>query len=357
MVKAGILTFHRASNYGAVLQAYALQKTIENLGFTSEIIDYRSSAIEEAHNPLIFNTKEGIKGLFLIPVKIMKYFRFYDFKKRYLRLSKRVDNKSIENVISDYSVLITGSDQVWNGKISGQDMNYFLPFNLPVRKYSFAASLGDSYDSSWTGEMLAKFGSKFNTISLREKSAQGFVSEASGKKCRIDVDPTLLLSKNEWLEIAQKPKIKDPYILIYTLAPAPALIQAAKEMSEKTGMKIVFLNNSFTYDLNLKKTRFSTPEEFIGWFSEADFVFTNSFHGTVFSIIMNKPFLVNKNAILGVNKRSADLMQQLEIENRMISDKSDMDHVCEIDWTKSNLLLSKQVNEAKAYLFSMFSEK
>ena len=356
MEKAGILTFHRASNYGAVLQAYALQRVIEQMGYSSEIIDYRSPAIEAAHNPLIFNKKEGAKNLLLFPVKLIKHKKFTDFRKRYLRLSKKADNKSIDNIISDYSVLITGSDQVWNDKISGQDINYFLPYNLSVRKYSYAASLGDSYDESWTKEMFSKYGSGFNTISLREKSSQDFVSESSGKKCRIDVDPTLLLSKDEWLKIAKRPKISEPYILIYTLAASPALIQAAKEMSDKTGMEIIFLNNSFTYDTNLKKTRFSTPEEFIGWFSEANFVFTNSFHGTAFSIIMNKPFVVSKNAVIGVNKRSMDLMQMFEIENRVISEKTDMAYLSEIDWEKSNLLLSEQVENAKTYLISMFYE-
>ncbi|MBQ4513260.1 MAG: polysaccharide pyruvyl transferase family protein [Anaerolineaceae bacterium] len=357
MEKAGILTFHRASNYGAVLQAYALQRTIEQIGFSSEIIDYRSPAIEAAHNPLLFSKKFGAKNILLVPVKIIKHKIFSDFRKRYLRLSEKADNKSIESIISNYTVLITGSDQVWNDKISGQDVNYFLPYNLPVRKYSYAASLGDSYNSAWIREMLAKFGSKFNTISLREKSVQDYVSEASSKKCRVDVDPTLLLCKGEWLEIAQKPKFQDPYILVYTLAPAPALIKAAKGMSDKTGMKIVFLNNSFTYDRNIKKTRFSTPEEFIGWFSEASFVFTNSFHGTVFSIIMNKPFLISKNAVVGLNKRSADLIQLLEIENRVLSEKADMEHISEIDWEKTNLLLSEQVRYSKAYLVSMFHEE
>ena len=357
MEKAGILTFHRASNYGAVLQAFALQKTIENLGYRSEIIDYRSHAIEIAHNPLYFDKKYGVKGILAAPIKIIKFRIFSEFRKKHLRLSKRVDTRTIGNIISDYSVLITGSDQVWNGYISGQDVNYFLPFKSPVNKYSYAASLGDSYDTSWTKDILAKFGTGFSTISLREESAKEFVSDVTGKECRIDIDPTLLLSKNEWLEIAQKPKISDPYILIYTLALTTDIIQAAKEMSIKTGMKIVYLSNSFSRDRDIRKTRFSTPEEFVGWLSEADYIFTNSFHGTAFSIIMNKPFFISKNAILGVNKRSADLIRLLEIEDRVISEKNDINHVRPIDWTKTNFLLSKNVRNAKDYIVSMFCDE
>ena len=354
MEKAGILTFHRASNYGAILQTYALQKTIENLGYSSEIIDYRAKAIEKIHNPKYISINKGIKELYLFPIKLIKYKKFSDFRKKYIKLSKQVDDKSIANIVSDYSVLITGSDQVWNSYYSEKDVNFFLPFPLPVRKYSYAVSLGDSYDIAWTKDILTNYGNEIKTISLRETSDQKFVSDVTGKECRIDVDPTLLLTKNEWLEIAKKPKVKKPYILIYTLAHSPSLVQAAREMAIKTGMNIVFLSSSFTHDLKIKKTRFSAPEEFVGWFSEASFIFTNSFHGTAFSIIMNKPFLISQNAILGVNKRSTDLIHQLEIENRVLSENTDMEHICDIDWEKTNSLLSEYVTNSKRYLKSMF---
>lgn len=354
MKKAGILTFHRASNYGAVLQAYALQKAIEKMGFDAEIIDYRCPAIESAHNPFFFYKGGTIKKYLLIPRKFLKYLKFSQFRKQYLKLSEKADKNNIQEIITDYSILITGSDQLWNSFNSGLDETYFLPFDHACKKYSYAVSLGDAYDEVRISELLNKYADGFTTISLREESSLEFVSSLTKTNCRTDVDPTLLLGKDDWIRIAKKPEVSNPYILIYTLAPSSLLIRKAKEMSAKTGWKIVFLDNSFIRNLEIKRVRYSRPEEFVGWFSDASFVFTNSFHGTAFSLIMNKPFVIAKEANHGVNVRCFDLLDRLNLTNRIIESVQDVNDLEDIQWDETNMFLSDYVKKSENYLKEIF---
>lgn len=355
MKRVGILSFHRASNYGAVLQAYALQTAFHKIGADAEIIDYRCQEVENAHNPKFFIKSHGIKSILRMPGKIKKYRVFDRFRKERLKLSEMANASNITEIESTYTILVAGSDQLWNDRFSGRDEQYFLPNNVGAHKYTYAISVGDIYDPEFLRNNLVKYGDSISTLSLRENSSLDFISSITRTKCRVDVDPTLLLSKEDWLSIAEKPKIKKPYILIYTVAEPDLLIEKAIQMSRLTGYQIIYLNSSFSNIPNVKKIRFSSPEGFIGWFSEAAYVFTNSFHGTAFSIIMNKPFVIEDHSIRGKNIRSLDLIEKFKVGDRCINNKKNLSIIQDINWEIVNRLKFKYTQESLVYLRNMIS--
>ena len=334
MSKIGILTFHRASNYGAVLQTFALQTALKKLGADVSVIDYRCDTVEKAHTPGRFLRAKGVKGIFRFPGKLRKYMVFSAFRKRRLHLTKKADGKNVSDIASSFDALVAGSDQLWSKDFSGADKTYFMPFSDSIRKYTYAVSVGDKEVATELKENLERYADSIRCISLREERGKQKIEEICHKECRVDLDPTLLLPKNEWLKVAKRPKTKKPYILIYTVADPISLIDKAKKMAEEKGWDIFYLNSSFTGRCGVKKVRYSTPEEFVGWFASAACVFTNSFHGTAFSIITERDFYVEGKSKRGSNQRSADLLEAIGLSGRMIyDDKLDKDR---IDWEKIN---------------------
>lgn len=348
MSKIGILTFHRASNYGAVLQTYALQTTLKKLGADVSVIDYRCETVEKAHTPGRFLRAKGVKGVLRFPGKLRKYMVFSAFRKRKLHLTQKADGKNVSNIVDSYDALVAGSDQLWSKDFSGVDKTYFMPFSDSIRKYTYAISVGDKSVSTELKENLERYADSIRGISLREESAKQKIEELCHKECRVDLDPTLLLSKKEWLKIAKQPKTKKPYILIYTVADPINLIETAKKMAEEKGWDIFYLNSSFTGRCGVKKVRYSTPEEFVGWFASAECVFTNSFHGTAFSIITERDFYVEGKSKRGMNQRSADLLKSVGLSNRIIY--GDVLDMSKIDWERIDEIIIESRRRSLKYI-------
>ena len=355
MSKIGILTFHRASNYGAVLQTYALQTALKKLGADVSVIDYRCETVEKAHAPGRFVRAKGVKGILRFPGKLRKYMVFSAFRKRRLHLTQKADGKNVSNIVNSYDALVAGSDQLWSKDFSGVDKTYFMPFSDSIRKYTYAISVGDKSVSTELKENLERYADSIRGISLREESAKQKIEELCHKECRVDLDPTFLLSKNEWNRIAKRPKTKNPYILIYTVADPINLIETAKKMAGEKGWDIFYLNSSFTGRCGVKKVRYSTPEEFVGWFTSAECIFTNSFHGTAFSIITEKEFYVEGRSKRGKNQRSLNLMSMVDIHDRDIT--ADYIETEEINWVNVNQRITELRKNSIDYLSEIENDK
>lgn len=350
MTKAGILTYHRASNYGALLQAYALQSAIEKMGCDVEIIDYRCDGVENAHNPVKHILKFGLKGIYHAPYKLLKYIVCDSFRKHRLHLSEEAECKTIAKVENKYSILIAGSDQLWNDRLSEKDKQFFMPNERPLKKYTYAISIGDFYDLQFLKDMLSDYGSNISEISLREKTDQEIITSIINKNCRVDVDPTFLLTKDDWDQISIKPKVEKKYVLIYIVPKPDHLIVKAEKYAKENGYEIVYLNNKSAKQRNLQKNRYSSPEEFLGWLNSAECIFTNSFHGTALSIIMEKPFFVETEYRGHTNKRIINLLNDSGLEDRMIGKENDDRFLTDIDWEKTKMNLNININRSKKYL-------
>ena len=207
-MKIGIITFHRAVNYGAVLQAYALQHALEGLGAQAEILDYRNRYIESCYDPysLKGNKLKALAKIALLGgVRRKKNEAFRSFNKKYLRLSEAVykDSEQLAGAEKFYDAFITGSDQVWNTSCADFDPAYFLTFvKDKKKKNSYAASFGLSeipkeYEAEYKKRLAG-----YRQISVREAQGRALVKELTGRDVPVVLDPTLLLTEKDWAAAA-----------------------------------------------------------------------------------------------------------------------------------------------------------
>lgn len=351
-MKIGILTFHRASNYGAVLQAYALTEVLRDMGADAEIVDYECPEVEMCHHPRNLFKRESLpSALIHYYGKQKKYRNFEGFRQRNLHLSRRYTRDNIADSCAAYDLFISGSDQVWSKKYSGMDTTYLLDFEKDhAKKYSYAASFGFTEFPDGTQDVYAGLLKDFQAVSVREQSAVDLLRSRCGLEAFLSLDPTLLLDVSKWARLAKKPALDKKYILIYRVQPPIHLIEYAKQLSAETGYEIVYLNSSYTDHKELNHARFSTPEEFVGWFANAEYVLTNSFHGTAFSIIFQRNLVVELQTKLSTNTRSRDLLAVCGLQHRILPDPFSGFKPEKIDWNSVAEKLGAEKARSIAYL-------
>lgn len=352
MKKVGIVTFHRAINYGAVLQSYALQRTIESLGAECEIVDYICPKIEFDYKPFRINKNDLLKSFFKSCVMYRRRKKradaFSSFFNDYLVKSKNeYTPENIDTLKNEYDLFVSGSDQVWSPSCVGFDPAYFLTFADDEQKYSYAASFAVS---ELPQELIEEYKTRlagFQKFSVREASGTKLVKELTDREAAVHLDPTLLISADEWSKIALT-QIKKPYILVFTVNPPVSLLKFARKLSKEKNMPVYYLNDAPQIRKSgINYVAASTVEEFVGYFKGAEYVVTNSFHGTAFSIIFNRSLFVEFKNKSGRNIRSEGMLKMLGI-NREIVDGSSEE--TEIDWSKVNLKIKEQSRSSLEYL-------
>lgn len=303
-MKIGIITMHRVLNFGSALQAYALQRTLFKLGFDNEIIDYIFPPKESKNtynsnivNRVLVFVRNALMG-FPTKKKAKKFNYFY--KENYILSATQYDKYNIQHAPPCYDVYMTGSDQVWNPKHIKDDINFLLAF-APTGKprVSYASSFAANYLPAQYVEEYKKYLSEYDTISVRESTGVAIVKQLTGKEATVCCDPTLLLDKGGWDEIENKSdlRLKKKYILVYALYymfdPYPELLRIIDYVQMKLGMKVIYLNGrkEDAFRRNSIVYKAGGPEDFIRLVKNAEFVITTSFHGVVFSVLYNKPFL------------------------------------------------------------------
>lgn len=311
-LKIGILTFHNADNYGAVLQCYALQEALKK-NFPDcdvSVVDYRNAEIEKAYR--IIQCRKTILGNFTqflyFPKTFKKRHNFVDFRKKYLCTGSSQYN--------DYDVIFYGSDQIWNFDITGGDLVYFGK-NFNGIKIAYGASDGGKINGAEEG--VKNLLDDFNSISCREKSLSEKISCVMNQEIPTVCDPVFLLSKDEWLKIAEKPREQN-YILAYKISENLDFDDEVERCASRLGKKvvqIVYIKSlrKFFY----KKQHFAegiSVEIFLGYIANADLVITTSFHGTAFSLIFERPFYVLK--LQNGAGRVTDLLETLSLSGRYV---------------------------------------
>ena len=328
-MKVGVITFHSANNYGAVLQTWALQKVLKNLGTTPGVINYHPDIIDRLYDPMKLKrgfARELLKLRLYIRNRksIVRYNKFQSFLKTKLNLIG--DYRTYEELLKadlNLDAYIVGSDQVWNPThTGGYDPAYYLEFAKEgSRRISYAASLGTNYIVSKYKEPMQKALKSFTGISVRERSVQGAVSELTGKPVEVVLDPTLLLDKEDYDEIKVKSNYKQPYILIYSIEKNPQLIELANKISVSLGMPVLQRRPMGGLINQLEPFYTSDAGEFLGHIEPAAYVITNSFHGTVFSILYEKPFVSMLHSDTG--SRTEDLLEELGLSSHILYDIED----------------------------------
>lgn len=357
MKKIGILTFHKAANYGAVLQAYALENAIAERSnkIEVEIIDYYCKKIEDSYAVYNPNTGNIKKEIIRLPFCAMKRIRkrkiFNDFVSHYLVISnKRYTFNTIAESIHEYDAFIVGSDQIWNDILTNKDLHYCLDF-VPerIKKFSYAASFGNVSNNQDTEKKYMEAICQFQSISVRELSSKEKLVAHGRKDCFVSPDPTFLLEKKQWIEFARfGRKLEKQYVLIYELTPGRKLVEFAKSLAVKNKLKVVFLNESYTRHPEIEHIRGANPVDFVSLIQHAKYVVTNSFHGTAFSIICNTNFWVETISQKNTNNRICNLLQIFHLENRDISENVIIDK--EIDWKQVNTIKNQIKADTERYL-------
>lgn len=343
-MKIGIITFHQALNYGALLQAYALQRILNSMGAYAEIIDYHCRIIEDAY---VFPSlkrcrtlKDVMKYFLQGKIEIEKRKRFDVFRQQKLNLSDKcyaID--SIKDAELQYDRLVAGSDQVWNCNAHNFDKNYFLQFvKDPKKKFSYAASIGLSKIPEQFKKEYYALLKDFSGCSVREKRGLKALTEIGIQDVRVDIDPTLLLSKEEWMFDFSLHTGEGHYIFAYYFELTSSLKVFIEKLSQETGCYVKFLGKPIRapFSCKCKAVQTADPVDFLDAIANADYVVTNSFHGTVFSIIFNKPFfteLLIKSA--EVNSRLIDILEVTGLESRQIQNFSSISDALKmkINWT------------------------
>lgn len=355
------LTFHRTTNFGAVFQTYALQKALESIGIISEVLDYRNPTIENRYKKpglkYYFNLKNLLKILLKNSFVRDNRANFNDFASRFIRISKKKYVPSDISLSNEaYKYFIVGSDQVWNPDCMGKDPNYLLHFVNNGIRNAYAASFGfSSLDDSlkdWFMEDL----SKFSHISLREYTGNTVLRSILNKNAPIVLDPTLLLSK-EWINIAESiPRlISEDYVVVYVMKETNSLFKKAKEYAAVNNLKIVYINDRLLPRIGMKNKYYTHPIEWLNLLFYSKCVFTNSFHGTAFSINFNKLFWTELLPQPSkTNSRIIDFMSLLGLKDRILHENTNFNQN-KIEYQRVNNTIKQLRTSSMLFLKQIFA--
>ncbi|MDO9594865.1 MAG: polysaccharide pyruvyl transferase family protein [Lutibacter sp.] len=360
-MKVGILTFHKAKNYGAVLQAYALKTTLKKLKV----------------NPYIINRYAGSKSIIhklyftLWPKYILQritWFSFDRFAKQHLipKTRKYSSVKSLNkfNKYENFDVVIVGSDQVWRMEFSAIGYNYFLDFikSNTIKKISYAASFGND---EWKKDLsittnIKQMLNDFSSISVREISGVKICSDVFNTKATHVLDPTLLLNEKEYDSLLLKnPFSNNENVLVsYILGNQESVkycnLFAKKNNLDYTDLYYVYQFNSVFSPLEYGRKHYLhlTVNEWITQIKYAKYLVVNSYHATIFAIIFKKQFIVVDHPSGGTG-RITSLLEQLGLQDRFISHISGISlnlFMKQINWDLVDMKLAIEKEKSIVYL-------
>ena len=303
MDKVGILTFHAAHNYGSMLQAFALKYVVSRLGYNCEIINYRNDRQKKLYSIL----SVGLKTRIIRILHIIKYRRRYNlfehYLKNYLTDSREINtHNEVKKYIEGLNAVVCGSDQIWNlsSNTYDADMVYFLPFRINCKKIAYAPSMGSEINFNLIHDKLLPYINDFSFLSAREDRLSKALSDCLNKNIPTVIDPTLLVEREVWNKQTIPVQEKN-YICFYSLIYSDDLVKLAQAASRSLNLKIINLSPRAKYaSISEFKQKYDIgPKEFISYIKNANLVITNSFHGTVFSILEKTPLF---SVILDTNK-------------------------------------------------------
>lgn len=360
-MKIGILTFHRAINYGAFLQAFALKHYLEGLGHHVEIVDYWPAGHANVYKLLNLDWKHQsfVKILKALISFALGYSRRKKRKdkmeylvQKYFNLSLSPKYEKPEDLSSlDYDCVVYGSDQIWwKSTIPGYegfDPVYWGEYvNPKIKKVAYAPSMGIIDLTQDDKLQIQKWLKNFNSISVRETELCQAIQGLTDKNISVVLDPVFLLSKEEWEKYCV-PINRSKYILYYNLLPSKEADEFLKRLQDKWGYDVIEITGSVNFR-KIGKRYIQTADafEFISYIKSAEFVVTSSFHGTAFSILFEKQFYV-----VGMGKkvgRVKSLLELLKIDDRVVGVGSSQSK--SLNYIPVNSILSKEIQKSYSFL-------
>ncbi len=376
-----ITNYHSTANYGAVLQAYALNRVITQKGYDCETLDfsvetqnggklsrYMKRMKKQEWKGLAFDVKRDL-GKLMIRRKIISRKKAIEYFKKEIPHTEFYNKEDLKYLDSQYDIFICGSDQIWRPTYEGNLVNTYWLSDISNKKVkvSYAASLGIDVLPDKLEAPARKYLMDFDKISVREMSAKNYFTKITGRDDIVTVlDPVFLLEEKVWDEIVTQPEMKESYILVYMIHGSQKMYQEITKFAEKENFKIVtfpYMSYSFRWkDVGFGNYRFfqSTPYEFLGLIKNAKYVITDSFHGTAFSIIFHKNFCASKANEKAIS-RITDLMKICGLEERIIStDGEELKSKRfqeDVNWDYVDVRLQKEIEFSNDFLDTILNIK
>ncbi len=343
-MKIGILTYHHTTNYGATLQAYALSQCLKKQGHDVEIIDYQPYKALKTYIKALYFTRHFLSNA-------VKSWKMREFLHSQMQLSpsRCYAREGLKKWEKTYDVVVCGSDEIWNiNSFRGFDPSYFLDFasSQKTRKVSYAASFGFTTTLGKNREKVAELLKDFKAISVRDSNSLRIVEEECERPATKVLDPTFLA---DYTEIISQPKLSD-YLLIYGGLSREDEAQV-KKAAEAEGLVVV----SVGYPSRIAQVNLVGigPEEWLGYFAKASYIFTSFYHGAIFSIIFRKPFTVFGRQ--DKMSKVQDLLSDLKLESRIVKDADRASREPklnrDIDFEVIYGSVEKAIEQSKSYLF------
>lgn len=387
MKRVGIITIVKVNNYGAELQAYATQRILVLLGCDAELIDYvyykswnfKDTRMSRPLVPMTF--KEHLKYWMkyrmanIVVETILPWIneyakkrkkRFELFHKKNSRFSRRYGSMDeLYQNTPEYDIYMTGSDQVWNPSAFSSIEPYFLTFAPKgKRKVSYAASLGVSEIPNTLKDKYSQWLGSYDAIAIREENGKNCIKQLLEMDVEWVIDPTLLLGKREWMKVSEVyPCIPPNYVLIYQLSDSITIENLALRIGKEKGIPVYRICKRAYC---IRKTTSITnipdagPAEFISLIANANYLITNSFHGTAFAINLSVQFYTVLSATKKNNSRMESLLGLVELKKRLVRDDiviEKIDITSQIDFTPVQILLQKEREKSKEYLKRIISSQ
>lgn len=360
-MKIGVLTLPNTMSFGASLQAVALCKTVERFGSNVVLINYQNEKVfndlKKFNHENFSSIKEIVKYLAVVSDIKKSKKRFQEFESIVCKYPDHVLGTAdqLKAYTEDFDAIICGSDQIWNSNITGGDKNFFLQFcGDGILKLSYAPSFGYSSISNHDEkEKVTKLLERFDFLSVREKAAQDIIIDLIGQKAEIVLDPTLLLTKKQWMALSNDIFNFGDYILFYSVGRSDSMKLFASKLSKETGLRVISIGGRMPdkYRKNFKAIRGIGPREWLSLFNDAKYIVTNSFHGTAFSINLNKPFFVELLNNSNINSRLEHILNTFCLNGRCVLNSYDINNINKpINWNKVNTILKREREKSFNYL-------
>ena len=348
MLKVYGVTYDHSTNYGSCFQAYALQSAIERIKINGENCSYSLIPLREMKD---YPVKRHILYPFFKLLWNYQRLQFQSFDKHYMNyaaVSKMCELKKLNGTADAF---VCGSDVIWNTDVNNGVGAYYLDF---AQKYAFsyAASFGKSEISKEDMVMTRAWLNNLDAIAVREKTSREIAKQCTEKNVEIVADPVLLLGVDEWENLIEPLPDPSKYIFVYSTHMNKTFKQFLSVLKKRTGLKVILTTCSPKQAVEQRLLTVQTPQKWLSLLHDAEYVLTNSFHATVFSVLFHKKFftVVSGDKAKGINMRMNDFLDTVGLEKRIYSTVPKEIDLSIIDYGYADNAVVRVRSESLAYL-------
>lgn len=366
MLRVCGVTFDHTTNYGSCLQGYALKTVISQMTVGGEPCGYsilhsagirrREAAARKASGSVLHRIRTAGYNL----IKQYRRKKFSGFEREHLRFTECRNRADLKELNREFDAFICGSDVIWNFAYTKGDTLFFLDFADKYR-FSYAASLGkasleavrEGVDLPEPAEAIyRRCISRLDGVSVREEYARELLAPYTDKTIEVTCDPTLLLTEEEWMKIADPEKNGKKYIFAYSTSTRPNFVSFLKKLSRQTGLPVVQVTWSAVDAIKQRSLTFPTPQRWLRLLHDAEYVVTNSFHGTAFSVLFHKTFFVAIQGERNVrnNVRLYDFLNTLKLESQLYSETPDTIPLTAPDYSFADGQIAAMREDSSGYI-------